>query len=191
MRPEPKQNYYFLFGRYPFHQLWCRADLLMPENGRILSVVVFLLGLALSFGAGAGADSTPPRLASVGVASSTDGYAIVHAMNAVRLANGVPALRIGRALTRAARSHSVDMARRGYFDHGAFVQRLRRFGVRASYVGENLAEGPGGISAADVVQMWLASPPHRQNLLDRGYQRIGVGIAGGSTRFVTADFAGR
>jgi len=40
------------------------------------------------------------------------------------------------------------------------------------------------------VQMWIASPPHRQNLLDRSFRRIGVGLAGGATRLVTADFAG-
>ncbi|HEX9349783.1 MAG TPA: CAP domain-containing protein [Gaiellaceae bacterium] len=112
-------------------------------------------------------------------------------MNAVRAANGAPPLRTGAALTRAARAHSVDMARRGYFDHGDFVQRLRRFGVRMPYVGENLASGSGGLSAQTVVNMWMASPGHRQNLLDRGFQRIGVGLAGGSRRLATADFAGR
>ena len=69
-----------------------------------------------------------------------------------------------RSMSVAARSHSVDMARRGYFDHGAFVQRLRHFGVRAPYIGENLAEGTGGLGAVEVVQMWLASPPHRQRV---------------------------
>lgn len=82
------------------------------------------------------------------------------------------------------------MARRGYFDHGGFVRRLRAFGVRASFVGENLASGTQPLTAAAIVQMWLASPPHRQNLLDRGFRRIGVGEAGGLTRLVTADFAG-
>lgn len=117
--------------------------------------------------------------------------AIVRAMNTVRTANGVPALRTGAALTRAARAHSADMARRGYFDHGAFVQRLRRFGVRMPYVGENLAYGTGGLSAQAVVQMWMASAGHRQNLLDRSFQRVGVGLAGSSRRLVTADFGGR
>jgi len=112
-------------------------------------------------------------------------------MNVVRARNGVPPLRVGRALTRAARAHSADMARRGYFDHGAFVQRLRSFGVRAPFIGENLASGPSPLSAAAIVQMWIASPPHRQNLLDRGFRLIGVGVAGSSTNLVTADFAGR
>jgi len=111
-------------------------------------------------------------------------------MNSVRATNGVPPLRIGRALSRAARAHSVDMARRDYFDHGPFVQRLRRFGVRAPYIGENLASGTKPLGAAAIVRMWLASPPHRENLLDRGFRLVGVGLAGGSTRLVTADFAG-
>jgi uncharacterized protein YkwD len=164
----------------------------MSENSRILSVVVLVLGLALAVSARAGANATSPeRLASAGVAAPTPGeLAIIRVMNLVRASNGAPALRIGRALTRAARSHSVDMARRGYFDHGPFVQRLRRFGVRAPYIGENLASGTKPLSAAAIVQMWIASPPHKQNLLDRGFRRVGVGVAGHSTRLVTADFAG-
>ena len=165
----------------------------MSENSRILSVVVLMLGLALAVSARAGANAiTPPkRLASVGVITPRPGeLAIVRVMNTVRATQGVPPLRIGRALLRAARAHSRDMARRGYFDHGPFVQRLRRFGVRAPYIGENLASGTRPLSAAAIVQMWIASPPHRQNLLDRGFRRIGVGVAGGNTRLVTADFAG-
>jgi uncharacterized protein YkwD len=167
----------------------------MSGNCRILSVVVPLLGLVLTFCAGARADAiTPPPLSSTGTpaAPPTPGeYAIVRAMNVVRARNGVPPLRLGSALTRAAHAHSVDMARRGYFDHGAFVQRLRSFGVRAAYVGENLAYGTQPLPAPTVVQMWIASPPHRQNLLDRAFRRIGVGVAGGLTKMVTADFAGR
>jgi uncharacterized protein YkwD len=165
----------------------------MSENSRILSVVVLMLGLALAVSTRAEASGiTPPeRLASVGVTTPTPGeVAIVRVMNSVRATNGVPPLRIGRALSRAARAHSVDMARKGYFDHGPFVQRLRRFGVRAPYIGENLASGSRPLSAAAIVRMWIESPPHRQNLLDRGFRRIGVGLAGGNTRLVTADFAG-
>ena len=165
----------------------------MSGNCRISSVVVLMLGLALAFGASAGANAiTPPPFTSIGGNTPTRGEdAVVRAMNVVRASNGVPPLRVGRALTRAARSHSVDMARRGYFDHRNFVQRLRSFGVRAPYIGENLASGTQPLTAATIVQMWIASPPHRQNLLDPAFRRIGVGVAGGSTKLVTADFAGR
>jgi len=160
----------------------------MSENRRILSVVVLLLGLALA--QGAGADSTPPPVSSADV-STSGASAIVRAMNSVRAAYGVRPLRTGRALTRAARAHSADMARNGYFDHGDFIRRLRRFGVRLPYVGENLAYGTSGLSAGAIVRMWIASPPHRQNLLDPGFQRVGVGMAGGAKMLITADFGGR
>ncbi|HEY7148717.1 MAG TPA: CAP domain-containing protein [Gaiellaceae bacterium] len=150
------------------------------------------LGLALAVSARAGADAvTPAPLAPRGPSITPNALAVVRVMNSVRASHGLPPLRVGRALTRAARSHSVDMARRGYFEHGAFVRRLRSFGVRAPYIGENLASGTQPLSAAAIVQMWIASPPHRQNLLDRSFRRVGVGEAGGLTRLVTADFAGR
>ena len=164
----------------------------MTGNRRILGVIVFLLGLVLAVSTGAGATAmTPSPPSSAGATPTRGEYAIVRAMNAVRARNGVAPLRMGRALTRAARAHSADMARRGYFDHGAFVQRLRSFGVRAPYIGENLAYGTQTLTAAAIVQMWIASPPHRENLLDRGFRLIGVGVAGGATKLVTADFAGR
>jgi len=82
------------------------------------------------------------------------------------------------------------MARKGYFDHGAYVKRLRLFGVRARMVGENIAyASEPGFNASVVLQMWMTSPTHRSVLLDPSFRRIGVGVAGGSARLVTADFA--
>jgi uncharacterized protein YkwD len=45
--------------------------------------------------------------------------------------------------------------------------------------------------------MWLASPPHRANLLRPGFRTVGVGVARGTFQgyagalLVTTDFAGR
>jgi len=163
----------------------------VPGNCRVLSVALLSLVLAIVAGTRAGADAVAQPARSSGADSTPVELVVVRVMNSVRASNGVPPLRVGRALSRAARAHSVDMARRGYFEHGAFVRRLRSFGVRAPYVGENLAAGTQPLTPAEIVQMWVASPPHRENLLDRGFKRVGVGVAGGSTRLVTADFAGR
>jgi uncharacterized protein YkwD len=151
--------------------------------------MVLLLGISLSVGARADAGSAVPSAngATLGPGEVT----IVQLINSFRAQNGVAPLRVGPALSRAAQAHSSDMARRGYFDHGAFLSRLRSFGVRAPYVGENLAEGTRPLTPAAIVRMWIKSPPHRENLLDRGFKRIGVGVAGGSMRVVTADFSGR
>jgi uncharacterized protein YkwD len=130
-------------------------------------------------------------------ASASTERALLDEVNRVRSTHGLPALQVDPTLRRAARSHSVDMLRRGYFGHGAFAERLTRFGARGPRLGENLAWGTGTAAAArDMVQRWLASPPHRANLLRRGFRRIGVGAVEGSfsgydaVRIVTADFAG-
>ena len=119
-------------------------------------------------------------------------------MNEVRLANGLQPLRADARLERAARAHSSRMLRTGTFAHGAFTTRIRRTGVRAKRVGENLAWGEGRLGAArTILQLWLASPEHRANLLHPGYRIVGVGALRGCfaghrhTLMVTTDFAGR
>jgi len=154
--------------------------------------MVLLLGVSLSIGARADADAVAPLtpLSSSGATPDASERAVVRLINSYRARNGVPSLLVGPGITRAAQAHSEDMARRGYFDHGAFVTRLRRFGVRAPYVGENIASGTRPLAPAAIVRMWIQSPPHRENLLDRGFRRLGVGLAGGVTLMATADFAG-
>ena len=123
---------------------------------------------------------------------------LLTAMNEVRLANGVQPLRADTRLERAARAHSSKMLRTGTFYHGAFNARIRRTGVHAPRVGENLAWGRGPLGVArSIVSMWLASPEHRANLLHAGYRIVGVGALRGcfdghrNTLMVTTDFAGR
>ena len=89
------------------------------------------------------------------------------------------------------------MLRTGTFFHGEFTARIRGAGVHARRIGENLAWTAGEIALAHaVVQMWLASPAHRANLLYPGYRLVGIGAPVGafagypSVHMVTADFAG-
>jgi uncharacterized protein YkwD len=124
--------------------------------------------------------------------------ALLAEMNRVRAAHGAPALRIDGRLEAAARSHSRDMLRRGYFAHGDFARRLTGVGARGPTVGENLGWGVGFRGTAQgIVAAWLESPSHRANLLRRGFRRVGLGrlvgrFAGnGGATVVTADFAGR
>jgi uncharacterized protein YkwD len=123
---------------------------------------------------------------------------LLTAMNEARQANGLRPLRADSRLERAARAHSSKMLRTGSFYHGAFSARIRRTGVRAPRVGENLAWGQGSLGVArSIVSMWLASPEHRANLLHPGYRIVGVGALRGCfdgrrhTLMVTTDFAGR
>jgi uncharacterized protein YkwD len=118
-------------------------------------------------------------------------------INRFRAAHGVRPLTVDPRLTRAARAHSRDMLRRGYFGHGAVVARLREFGIEAYPLGENLAWGTGRSGEArGVLRIWLRSPGHRENMLNRRFHRVGLGMPVGRfagfryTRMVTADFSG-
>jgi uncharacterized protein YkwD len=104
-------------------------------------------------------------------------------VNAVRARNGVPPLTQNLRLQVAAELHSRDMAKRKYFEHGDpdGVQPDARI-VHAGYppilVGENLAWGELAQSTpANVVSLWMTSPGHRANVLERGYHEIGIGLA--------------
>jgi uncharacterized protein YkwD len=119
-------------------------------------------------------------------------------MNEARQAHGVAPLRIDRRLQRTACRHSLAMLRTNTFSHGAFAARIRRAGVRARRIGENLAWGVGVLSEAHaIVNLWLASPEHRANLLRAGYRTVGVGERKGTfsgypgAAVITTDFAGR
>ena len=143
--------------------------------------------LALVFAAPAG---------STALAASAAERALLDEVNRVRGAHGLHPLRSNGSLARAARSHTRTMLTRQQFAHGNTVARLRRFGVRGPLVGENLAWGSGRYaSPASIVRMWLESPPHRANLLRRGFRRIGLAAGTGafagfsSATVVTADFA--
>jgi uncharacterized protein YkwD len=123
---------------------------------------------------------------------------LLRSINQARARYGAPPLRIASPLQRAARSHSKSMLRTGNFTHGDWYRRLRRYGANAQKLGETIAWGVGTDgTAAAIVRTWLASPPHRSTLLDRGFRYVGVGVAVGSfsgyggASIATADFGGR
>jgi uncharacterized protein YkwD len=112
-------------------------------------------------------------------------------INRERRADGERPLRANRRLRRAAQAHTESMAFGDYFEHvgpggsggGTPVARLRSVGyissTRVGYeVGENIAWGTLGLATARaIVAAWMASPPHRANILDRRYRETGIGVS--------------
>jgi uncharacterized protein YkwD len=139
--------------------------------------------------------SARPTARSQAALSSRE-TALVVAINAVRTLHLLPKLQVDFRLERAARSHSRDMLRHHYFAHGNFASRMYAFHIRGTLFAENLYWASGVSSPNATVASWLASPPHRQNLLDGQLRRIGVATPLGSfggfstATMVTADFAG-
>jgi uncharacterized protein YkwD len=91
-----------------------------------------------------------------------------------------PPLAMSPILRRAAREHSADMGTRRYFSHTtpdgrSYVDRLRAAGSTAGFSGENIFTGPP--TPADVVDGWMKSPGHCDNIMAAGFRYIGVGYA--------------
>jgi uncharacterized protein YkwD len=111
-------------------------------------------------------------------------------VNFQRLVAGAQPLKADALLARAARSHSRDMVARHYFSHtspggSGLRSRVERTGWtrwRPSWaLAENLAWGTGSLATASgVVDAWMASPPHRVNLLRKDLRLAGFGVARGT-----------
>lgn len=101
--------------------------------------------------------------------------ALVAKINALRARRGLRRLAESGALARAARAFGRQMLAGGYFDHRRFERRL----AGLSAAGENLAWHTGTPSADRTVALWLASPPHRRNLLSPVWRRVGIGAVHG------------
>jgi uncharacterized protein YkwD len=90
-------------------------------------------------------------------------------------------LTLNSALTSAALSHSQEMARYTEFDHRGHdgsspAMRVERAGYGGyRVVGENIAAG--AMTPLEVMQGWLASPAHCQNLMDPRFSEIGIAFA--------------
>ncbi|APZ55030.1 CAP domain-containing protein [Salipiger abyssi] len=140
-----------------------------------------LIGLAVLV---SGCMSAVPEQAPTPTAVASQGAAVQAAtpsLNAYRAANGLPGLTRSAALQRAAEAHARDMARMGDMTHtgsdGSSVgDRVKRQGYRFRRVAENIAET--GRGADRVMELWIASPPHRKNMLLRDVTQYGLAQSG-------------
>ena len=141
-------------------------------------------------------------------APTVDGR-ILDGLNAIRRERGLFPLRANAALVRAADEHSRDMVSRGYFAHddadGSFSDRLERFyssaNARSWSVGENLLRTSRRLNATSALALWMASPPHRRQMLSPRWRDIGIATASRAAApgvygdddvtVVTADFGVR
>jgi uncharacterized protein YkwD len=133
----------------------------------------------------AGADVVPAadNLALVGQAT-------LCLLNQQRAAQGIGPLADNAALGQAATAYSQLMVARSFFDHQSpdgslLVDRIRAVGYLSGAgdweLGENLGWGQDYLSTPrSMVDAWMNSPGHRQNILTPEYRDIGLGLALGS-----------
>ncbi|MGW0394516.1 CAP domain-containing protein [Streptomyces sp. NPDC003042] len=106
--------------------------------------------------------------------------AVLSLVNQERAAAGCSALTLNARLTKAAQDHSEDMADHGNMSHTGSDGsdpglRITRAGYTWSTYGENVAYGYS--SPEKVMEGWMNSPGHRQNILNCSFKEIGIGLA--------------
>jgi uncharacterized protein YkwD len=102
---------------------------------------------------------------------------VAYLTNKQRLLNGCKAVRVDARLITASRVHSTYMARTGAFSHTGSGGSTFSARVKAAHypqpAGENIAYGFR--TGVEVVKAWMASPPHRANILNCKATTVGVG----------------
>jgi uncharacterized protein YkwD len=93
-----------------------------------------------------------------------------------------PPVTLSGTLAGVALGHAADMAEHNYFEHEDLMgrspaDRVRAVGYREKLVGENIAYGPN--SAEEVVQGWLDSTGHCENIMDPRFAEMGIAFATG------------
>lgn len=106
--------------------------------------------------------------------------------NDIRRRNGLAVLREDGMCRDAARGHSADMLNRNYFSHTDPQGRTLKERLPANLVicqwGENIWTGSGydprqvQYLAQVIMDGWMKSPGHRENILAPGYTHLGVGV---------------
>lgn len=146
-----------------------------------------------------------------------DGAAVeqrIHELvNEERGARGLATLAWRDDLQAVAAGHSRDMSERGYFAHESpdgrdSSDRLAAAGIACGGSGENIARSwwrrdvntPDGTErydtvdelAASVVEQWMNSPGHRENILHPLWRSEAVGVVAASNDevFITQNFCG-
>jgi uncharacterized protein YkwD len=91
-----------------------------------------------------------------------------------------PPVTLSGTLAGVAFGHATDMAANNYFEHEDLKgktpsDRVRATGYQEKLVGENIAYGPKSVD--EVVQGWLDSPGHCENIMDPRFVEMGLGYA--------------
>ncbi|MFZ1133261.1 MAG: CAP domain-containing protein [Terriglobales bacterium] len=146
-------------------------------------------------GAGVNTPTLRPNLANTAL-SGEDSAAeneLLEAANKSRELAGASQLKLDDSLRQAARAHAQRMVESGQLEHQFPSERplLERIAeassLRLDRVGENIANAANARSANEVL---MNSPPHRENLLDRGFNVAGFAAIWRNGRlYVVQDFA--
>lgn len=185
-----------------------KAKILITAGVIVVSLIAGFIGFLAGRSSSGDLETTPsstlqPTTTNViqpSTTTPTNGMLVVLApdeelmlrlVNEERKSEGLNELTWCPALARSSQAHSDDMAARDYFEHaspegGEVWDRAKEQGYNYSYVGENIAVGQQSVK--EVVDGWMDSKGHRENILNYNFTHLGyakaVGTFKGDSGFV-------
>lgn len=164
----------------------------------ILPVVSLLLAVPVLVGSEGTAHASPRTAVSMPATQRSDPQArprlerrVIRMVNTRRAAHGCRQVGERLTLRKAARRHSVKMAKANVMSHQlpgepSLGTRITNAGYTWTLVRENIAYG---LSPKAVMRLWMDSDDHRANILNCRLRHIGVGaISYNGVIWWTQDF---
>jgi len=153
-----------------------KARILHPASLSVI-VALFLVGqFFLNF-------FTLVSPAVLGYASNISPEKIIELTNQKRAELGLSPLTNNAFLNEIAQRKAADMFAFNYWAHTSPSGRdpwsfFREVGYKYIYAGENLARD--FMDSASVVEAWMNSPTHKDNIINPNYKEIGVAVVNGT-----------
>ena len=98
-------------------------------------------------------------------------------VNAERAARGLDPVVWHEGLAAVARQWSEEMARTDRFEHQDVRELLRRDRLSEFVaLGENIFRATGPVPAGAIHAGWMRSAGHRANVVNPGWNRLGIGV---------------
>lgn len=120
----------------------------------------------------------------LGISYSISENEMLNQVNSIRREKNLGTLVLNSNLSAAASLKAQDMFAKNYWAHFAPDGStspwlfIKNSGYNYLYAGENLAKG--FTSSGDIVNAWMNSPSHRENILSDRYKDIGFAIVEGN-----------
>lgn len=159
----------------PHKETHKKAHLISWEGLVIYILIFILLQVSLSI-------ISYAKPGVLGITANIDQKKLIELTNIERQKKGLSQVTENEALDKAATLKAQNMFTENYWAHFAPSGKspwdfILGSGYKFTFAGENLAKN--FYNSEDVVVAWLASPSHRDNLLNPKYKDIGIAVVEG------------
>ncbi len=119
----------------------------------------------------------------LGYSSEITSEKVFNETNKQREILGLEKLKYNQDLSLSATAKAKDMFAKGYWAHNSPDGAnpwdfFKQVGYKYTFAGENLAKD--FFDTDGVMTAWIRSPTHKENIVNKNYQELGIGVVNGS-----------